>query len=162
MSEVRPGGFLIIIGTFLVGLTLSQLPLPVQFEWVRPEWVPMILIYWVLALPHRVSIGTAWMLGLTLDLLKGSALGLNALALTLIAFLTLLIHQRLRMFPLWKQALMVLVLVGINQLTFHWMQSIAGNVRDSLMFMLPSLVSALLWPCVFVLLRSIRRTFRVT
>ncbi|GGO82819.1 rod shape-determining protein MreD [Marinobacterium nitratireducens] len=162
MSEARPGGFLIIFGTFLVGLVLSQLPLPDTFEWGRPEWVPMILIYWVLALPHRVGLGMAWMFGLALDLLKGSPLGLNALSLTLIAFLTLLIHQRLRMFPLWKQALMVMVLVGINQLTFHWMQAIAGNARDSFMFMLPSLVSALLWPWVFVLLRSIRRTFRVT
>ncbi|MFC6669504.1 rod shape-determining protein MreD [Marinobacterium aestuariivivens] len=162
MSEARPGGILIIVGTFLVGLVLSQLPLPGVFEWGRPEWVPMILIYWVLALPHRVGLGMAWMMGLSLDLLKGSTLGLNALALTLIAFLTLLIHQRLRMFPLWKQALMVMVLVGINQLTFHWMQSIAGNPRDSFMFMLPSLVSALVWPWIFVLLRSIRRTFRVT
>lgn len=153
---------MIILGTFLVGLTLSQLPLPDMFEWGRPEWVPMILIYWVMALPHRVGLVSAWVLGLMLDLLTGTTLGLNALALTLIAFLTLLIHQRLRVFPLWKQALMIMVLVGINQLTFHWMQAIVGNARDNFMFMLPSVISALLWPCVFVLLRSIRRTFRVT
>jgi len=162
MSEARSGGTLIIVGTFLIGLMLSQMPLPDMFEWGRPEWVAMVLIYWVMALPQRVGIGSAWVVGLLLDLLKGSVLGVNALALTLVAFMTLLLHQRLRMFPLWQQALMVFVLVGINQLTFHWMQRVTGTAGNSLLFLLPSVVSAVLWPWVFVVLRGIRRTFRVS
>ena len=43
------GGGLIILATFLVGLMLSQIPLPHVIEWARPEWVAMILIYWVMA-----------------------------------------------------------------------------------------------------------------
>ncbi|MCP4597264.1 rod shape-determining protein MreD [Neptuniibacter sp.] len=155
------GGGLIILATFLVGLMLSQIPLPHVIEWARPEWVAMILIYWVMALPHRVGMGMAFSLGLFLDVIKGSVLGLNALSLTIIAFLTLLLHQRLRMFPLVQQAMMVMVLVGINQLLFHWMQGFTGYTGDSLLFLLPCLVSAVLWPWMFVVLRGIRRLFRI-
>ncbi len=161
-SSVAPGGGgFIIFATFLVGLMLSQIPLPYFVEWARPEWVAMILIYWVMALPHRVGMGSAFCLGLMLDVIKGSVLGMNALSLTIIAFLTLLLHQRLRMFPLVQQAMMVMVLVGINQLLFHWLQSFTGYTGDDLIFLLPSLVSALLWPWLFVILRGIRRLFRI-
>ena len=132
-----------------------------MFEWARPEWVALILIYWVMALPHRVGMGTAFFLGLLLDVIKGSVLGLNALSLTIIAFLTLLLHQRLRMFPLAQQALMVMVLVGINQLLFHWMQAITGYTGEALIFLLPSIISGLLWPWLFVVLRGVRRVFRI-
>ena len=145
MNDVQGGG-LIIFATFLAGLVLSQMPLPDLLVWARPEWVVLILIYWVMALPHRVGLGSAFMLGILLDVVRGSVLGLSALSLTLIAFLVGLLYQRLRMFPLWQQSLMVLVLVGINQLLFHWMQSITGTTGDSLLFLLPSLVSALVWP----------------
>jgi rod shape-determining protein MreD len=155
------GGGLIILATFLVGLMLSQIPLPYYLEWARPEWVAMILIYWVMALPHRVGMGVAFFLGLFLDVIKGSVLGLNALSLTIIAFLTLLLHQRLRMFPVVQQALMVMVLVGINQLLFHWMQAFTGYTGDNLIFLLPCLISAVLWPWLFVVLRGIRRLFRI-
>ena len=165
MNEGSPnpssGGGLIIFATFLVGLMLSQIPLPHMVEWARPEWVAMILIYWVMALPHRVGMGVAFLLGLFLDVIKGSVLGLNAMSLTVIAFVTLILHQRLRMFPLIQQSMMVMVLVGINQLLFHWMQSFTGYTGDSLIFLLPCLASAVLWPWLFITLRGLRRIFRI-
>lgn len=161
MVDQHPGGMLIVIGTLIIGFILSQIPLPDMLLWWRPEWVVMIMIYWVMALPHRVGIGSAWLAGLALDVLKGCLLGMNALALTVVAFITLLLHKRLRMYPVWQQALMVLVLVGINQLIFHWIQSLAGSSGRSLIFLQPALISALFWPWLFVALRSVRRTFHV-
>lgn len=159
--QAGSGGGFIILATFLIGLMLSQMPLPQLFEWARPEWVAMILIYWVMALPHRVGMGSAFFLGLLLDVIKGSVLGLNALSLTIIAFITLVLHQRLRMFPVVQQAMMIMVLVGINQLLFHWMQALTGYTGDTLVFLLPSLISGLFWPWLFVLLRGTRRFFRI-
>lgn len=162
MADGRSGGgALIIMATFLLGFVLSQIPLPQIFDWARPEWVAIILIFWVLALPDRVGIGTAFIVGIALDLIKGSALGLNALSLVIIAYLTYMLHQRMLMFPLWQQAFLVLVLVGINQLIFHWMQMMVGSTGESLLFLLPSLVSALLWPWAYIVLNTIRQIFRI-
>ncbi|WP_299200420.1 rod shape-determining protein MreD [uncultured Amphritea sp.] len=162
MNNQGGGGGSIILATFLVGYMLSQMPLPQFAEWFRPEWVAMILIYWVMALPERVGLGTAALVGLGLDLIKGSPMGLNVLSLLIIAYLTLLLYKRLRMFPLVQQAVMVMVLVGINQLIFNWVHSLMGTRSDSLIFLLPAVMSAVLWPWLFIILRGLRRTFRVS
>jgi len=161
MSDTRQGGGFIIFGTFLLGLILTQVPLPDFLVWSRPEWVALVLIYWVMVVPHRVGLASAFAIGILLDLVRGSVLGLNALSLTIISFLVLLLYKRLRMFPLWQQSMMVLVLVGINQLLFYWMQGITGTAVAGLMFLLPSVISALIWPWIYVILHRIRRTFRI-
>lgn len=161
MLSSKRGGGSIILATFLVGYMLSQLPLPQFAEWFRPEWVAMILIYWVMALPERVGLGTAALVGLGLDLIKGSPMGLNVLSLLIITYLTLLLYKRLRMFPLIQQAVIVMMLVGINQLIFNWVHNLMGTRSDSLIFLLPALMSAILWPWLFVILRGLRRAFRV-
>ena len=161
MSEQSQGGSLIIFATFLVGLVLSQIPLPGIMIWARPESVALVLIYWVMVLPHRVGLGSAFMMGVLLDLIRGSVMGLNALSLLIITYLVLLLYKRIRMFPLWQQSMMIMVLVGINQLLFFWMQGITGTSATGLIFLLPSLISAILWPWVYVILHGVRRTFRI-
>ncbi|MCW8887336.1 MAG: rod shape-determining protein MreD [Motiliproteus sp.] len=149
--------------TFLLALMLSTLPMPESLEWGRPQWVALTLIYWVVALPHRVGPWSAWILGLLLDILLGSLLGVHALSLALIAFLVQHLHRRIRMYPLWQQSLLVLLLVGIHQMMQHWAQTVTGSgVSDSLVFLIPSLVSCLLWPWMFVVLRGVRRALRVS
>lgn len=162
MANQTGGGGTIILATFLVGFMLSQLPLPQVAEWFRPEWVVMIMIYWVMALPERVGLGSAAVVGLGLDLIKGSPLGLNVISLLIICYLALLLHKRLRMFPLVQQAMMVMILVAINQMLLNWVHGLMGTRGDSLMFLVPAVMSALLWPWLFVILRGLRRTFRVT
>jgi len=148
---------LIIAASFLVALVLSILPWPVWTEQFRPDWVALVLIYWCMALPTRVGVGTAWSVGLMLDVLYGSMLGENALAKSLIAFLTVRFHLQLRMFPRWQQAVVVLLLVAANNLLVLWIKNLAGQAPSTWSYLTPSIVSMLLWPWLFVILRDIRR-----
>ena len=50
----------------------------------------------------------------------------------------------------------------LNQLVNFWIESIAGLAEWSMWYLLPSVVSALLWPWVFLILRYLRRVFNVT
>ena len=52
----------------------------------------------VVALPDRIGLFSAWIAGFFMDVLEGSLLGLNALALALVAYLALSLYQRMRMF----------------------------------------------------------------
>ncbi|MGB0662934.1 MAG: rod shape-determining protein MreD [Pontibacterium sp.] len=160
--EKGSGGRLIILGTFLLAMVLTQIPLPQGFEWVRPEWVAMTLIYWTLAVPHVIGVKTAFVSGLIMDVVRGSVLGANALALSSMTFMTLLMYRRVRMYPLPQQAVIVALLTGSNQLILHWIQSFIGTTGDSLIFLLPALISGCLWPVMYLTLRRVRRVFRVS
>ena len=104
----------VIALTLIVALWLSILPLPVWTQWARPEWVAMVLIYWVIALPERVGIGVAWSVGLIQDIVEGSLLGQHAFALAVLAYVALISSQRLRMFTPIQQAAVIFVLIGVN------------------------------------------------
>jgi rod shape-determining protein MreD len=152
----------VIIASFLAAYVLAVLPMPQWLLWVRPEWVALVLIYWTIALPHRVGILTGLALGILLDALEGAALGQNAFALVVVALLSLTLYQRLRVFSVLQQAGTVFVLVGINQLVCQWVQNLEGVGNPDLLFLLPAVSSALLWPFVLHTLRSVRRYFMVT
>lgn len=158
MTEAR-GGSLIIFGTFIISLFLSQLPLPDLLRWARPEWVLLFLVYWVMRAPSRVGLFYAFGLGLLLDLAHGGVTGLNALSLTLVAFLAQLLYRRMRMFPLPQQGIIIALLTGLNQLLHYWMQGLTGTHGDSLLFLLPAVFSGLFWPLIFVFLDRLARTF---
>lgn len=157
MSVQRPRNGWVIWLSLVLALLLGVAPLPTFMEIGRPLWVALFLSYWVLYLPHRVGMTTAWVLGLLQDVLYGSLLGQNALILTLIIFLVLSLHQRLRMFPLWQQSLVLLVVYGIAQLVQLWLNALTGNRPPTLAFILPALVSALLWPWVAAILRGLQQ-----
>jgi len=155
-------GYGVILLTFLIAFTLAVLPLPQWLLWGRPEWVALTLIYWTIALPNRVGIATALILGVLLDGVEGALLGQNAFALVVVALLALVLYQRLRVYGLWQQAAVVFVLVGINQLICQWVQNLQGVGARSLLFLLPALSSALLWPVVLHVLRGLRRRYQVS
>ncbi|PCJ16160.1 MAG: rod shape-determining protein MreD [Gammaproteobacteria bacterium] len=162
MSNQGPTGTWVIVFSFCVAYFLALLPFPHWAEWGRPEWVALVLLYWVIALPHRVGVMTGWMVGLGVDVMEGSVLGLNALSLAVMAYLAILLHRRLRVFPAWQQALAVLVLVGLSQLMVRVISNLVGGMPSTMWYWVPSIVSAFLWPWLLVILRFIRRRFVVT
>ena len=152
---------LAIIFSILVALLLSVMPMPEPISLARPMWLAMVLAYWVMALPHRVGLLTAWLAGLVSDVLFGQLFGQNALVMTLVVWMVVLLYQRIRRFPLWQQSLVMLPVFGIAQMVMLWLNSLSGNRPPTLLFLLPAVVSTVLWPWVFSLLRGVRRRFHV-
>jgi len=155
-------GIEVIIFSFIAALALTVFPLPDWLAVARPEWVTLVLIYWCMALPNRVGVISAWTIGLMLDVLRVGLLGQNALALCIIAYITLKLYQRLRVFPLWQQALSVFVLVSLSQMLSLWVKGITGQPIDLMTYWLPSFSSMIAWPLVFITLRALRRKFKVS
>jgi len=154
------GGFVIII-TFVVALTLMMMPMPEWAEAARPQWLIMAVIYWCIALPDRVGVIIAWMMGLVLDVATGSLLGQNALGFAIVAFLAIKLHLRIRLFPVWQQALSVLILITLYQIIILWVKGFTGQSAQSWSYWSASVTSMVLWPFVFTLLRGVRRFYRV-
>ncbi len=159
VSYSRNGWFVWL--TLLVGLLLSVAPMPPFMEIGRPLWLGLLIGYWSLAAPQRIGMTRVWLLGLAADVLYGTPLGQNALVLALLAFMLMSLHQRLRFFRVWQQSLVLLVLFGLVQLVQLWLNTLTGNRPPTLLFLFPALVSALLWPWVYVIMRWVSRRLHV-
>ncbi len=160
MFRERGGGW-IIPGSLLLALMLTAVPLPGWALAWRPAWAAMVLIYWCMAVPDRVGIGAGWVLGLLVDVLKGTLLGQNAAAFAVIAYITVRNHRRVRVFPLVQQALYVGLMVAIIAVLTLWVRGVAGLPAQPSVYWLPVLTSALLWPWLFIILRDARRKARL-
>ncbi|MGB5177691.1 MAG: rod shape-determining protein MreD, partial [Gammaproteobacteria bacterium] len=99
--------------------------------------------------------------GLMVDLLTGTLLGQHALSLTVVAYITLKFHLRLRLVPVWQQSLTVLVLLVLHQLLALWISRIIGRPGAPWFFWMPSVLGMIIWPLVYATLRGMRRGFRV-
>lgn len=161
MRSGQSQGTPIIILSFIIALMLTMIPLPAWSQELRPHWVLMVLVYWSMALPARIGVGIAWVLGLLLDVTYDALLGQHALALALVVFLTQHLHQRLRVFPVWQQAIVILVFCVIYDMINLWIKGISGHAPSVLMYVLPSFTTALFWPAVFLVLRHARRFYHV-
>lgn len=159
--EKRQGGKAIIV-SFIVALMLTAMPLPDWASNWRPAWVAMVLVYWCMALPHRVGIGIGWSMGILLDVLQGTLFGQNAIGLAILAYFTVKSHQRIRMFPLMQQAILICLLVLVYLLINLWVRGIMGVPPQSWTFWMPAFTSMLLWPWLFIILRDIRRRYHVS
>lgn len=161
MSMVHHRGGWVILLTFFIALALSVVPMPSWAEAARPEWALLVLIYWCIALPERVGVIAAWLVGLLQDALQGTLLGQHALAYALVAFVVVQLHQRMRLLPVWQQALSVLVVLLLSRLVLLWVNAIIDRPAADAAYWLSALIGTLLWPWMFFFLRETRRYFRV-
>lgn len=148
--EIRASGDQLgpVIVSLLLAAVLAVVPVPEWATGLRPAWVPLVLIYWVIAMPHRIGVMTGWTVGLLLDALTGAVLGQNALGLALIAYIAYVLHLRIRVFPVWQQCLGILVLVGFYQLVSIMVMRAVQITPWTFWYWASVLVSALAWPLV--------------
>lgn len=155
-------GIWVVWLTLAVALLLSVIPYPYWLAWARPLWVGLVLIYWVIALPHRVGIFYAWTVGLLLDGIQGGPVGQNAISLVAVSYFCLLLFQRVRLYGPVQQALLVMILLGLGQLVHHLLLLATAERPPALwLSLLPALVSGVLWPWVMATLRWLRRAFHI-
>ena len=138
----------ILLFTFLVALLLSILPLPYQLKWLMPNWLALVLIYWIIFIPKLVGVFFTFILGIFIDLLLGNLLGTTSLYLIPVAFFADLLCYRFRSFNIWQQFLMITVLIGISQLIRFWIQIYIHHPPNSIMYWISVPISTLTWPLV--------------
>ncbi|KGJ98949.1 rod shape-determining protein MreD [Thalassotalea sp. ND16A] len=151
----------VILFTLVISLILTIMPLPIGVDAFRPNWALLVVAYWSIALPNRVNVLFAWMIGFIIDVLLGSVLGINAFATALVVYVSANNYQKIRNFSLWQQSFIIGLLVALYHLIIFWLQRFIFDVDFSISYLKPVLTSAIIWPVVFLLLRKIRRQFKV-
>ena len=161
MKKSKANGGNIIFLSFIAAFILSMIPLPQILQAVRPEFVLIVLIYWNIALPNRIGVGIGWIAGLVFDVSSDALLGQHALTFALIAYLAIKLHQRIRVFPVWQQALTIFVLIMFQGTINLWIMGMLGDAPSISVFMLPAISTALFWPVGYFLMRQLRRYYQI-
>lgn len=151
----------IILFTLLIALMASIMPMPLSVDAFRPDWVLIVLMYWCMALPGRVNIITAWVMGFIMDVLLGSVLGVHAAAMAISIYIVVGNHQKIRNFSIWQQALIIGVLAALYHLVVFWLQRFLIDVVFLPNYLYPVITTIVLWPWLFYLLRKVRRSFSI-
>ncbi|QHJ12544.1 Rod shape-determining protein MreD [Paraglaciecola mesophila] len=148
--------------SIIVALVLQIMPMPSIVEQYRPDWVFLVLGYWTLALPERVNVGVAFIVGLVLDLLLGTSIGVHSFAMSLSVFVLAANYQRLRNYSVWQQAIVIGILCALYNLVVFWLMHLLTDIYFMLTYMWPVITSMVIWPWIFWLLRRVRRQFRLS
>ena len=84
----HPTGLLLsaIVLSFIAASSLSVYPLSQYMATLRPMFMIMVLIFWLLFQPRYVGVFAAFTIGLIADLLTDSRLGQQAFAAVIVAF----------------------------------------------------------------------------
>jgi rod shape-determining protein MreD len=145
---MRPVGLRDIYFSLIVAFTLYLLPWAGFGLMLRPDFVLLVLLYWLIRAPHLCNVGTAWMLGLLVDLASGSLFGQYALTYAFTAFVALSYQRRLVLFNEWQQAGYVLLLLLLTQITLLILKLFGGSDLPGWGYFLPSISGVLLWQVV--------------
>jgi rod shape-determining protein MreD len=149
-----------VVVSMVVALMLTIAPMPEALEPFRPNWVVLTLIYWAISYPHSYSVGTAWLAGLVLDVAQGTLLGQNALALSVVSYVTLKFYLQLRQFPLLQLMATVFAILALYQFILFWVNGVAGINAPADVYWGPVVSGTLLWPVVSAALVGIRQQVR--
>ena len=148
--------------TIVAALVLSILPLPIFMSEIWPACLLVVVVYWIMALPQSIGLWTAWLCGLSLDVLQDTLLGEHALGFLFVAILVRLFYRQLRMYSRLQQSIIIFVIILGFQSLMAFINALAGRGPQVFLFWLVPFSSMLLWPLLFVILRDYRRRFVIS
>jgi rod shape-determining protein MreD len=157
LRPVRPW---FIVLTLVCALAANLLPLSGVALALRPDFVALVLLYWCIQEPRYVGVGIAWGIGLLMDVGDATLFGQHALAYALLAYAAEYFRRRVLRFPLWQQAALVAVLLGLCAGLVLLVRFVGGAPPPRWTYAAPPLVGALLWPAVTLVLQWPQRPQR--
>lgn len=135
----------LLISAF-VALLLTVLPLPPWLDVLRPAFLVLAVLYWSINAPRTGGIALGFFAGLALDVFQGPVLGEHALALTLVSYIAVREHQRIRSKPAIQQALIVFAALIVYEIVLFTIDGWTGRAVTTPLRWVHTLSGALIWP----------------
>ncbi len=112
---------------------------------IRPDFLLLVIIFWLIRAPSVCNVGTAWFAGLLMDLATGGIFGQYALAYTMTAFFAVMYQRRLVLFSGTQQLAYLTLLLLTSQISLLILKIFAGMQFIGWAYFLPSVSGVLLW-----------------
>lgn len=153
----RSQPLVLVLVSFTLAFILLMFPVPSALRWAKPDFVLLVMIYWLMRTPESFGIVSAWVLGLILDGISGNLLGQHALSFSCIAYFLLLLRQHVRMLDPLRQALLVFLLLVLDAIVADWINMVARGGDYHFLLLMSAVTGALLWPLLSAWLNRYQR-----
>ncbi len=150
---LRPASPWFVLFTILVALGANLMPLSGTAMVLRPDFLALALLYWCIQEPRLVGVGIAWFVGLVMDVGDATVFGQHALAYAVLAYAADYFRRRVLRFPLWQQAVQVVVLLLLCDGLVALVRIVGGAPPPTWRYAVSPFVGALLWPVISLVLQ---------
>ena len=135
-----------------IALFLSVLPLPGWLDVVRPAFLVLAVLYFSITAPRAGGLALGFLAGVALDVFQGAILGQHALALTLVTYIAVREHQKIRSKPAFQQSLIVFFALVAYEFVVFAIDGWTGHPLTNPLRWVHTLTGALIWPIAIALL----------
>lgn len=160
MTRIFRWWFFLLMGFYLCDI-LTVMPLPEEYQWYRPQWFLMFVLFCQLRLPNSFNPWYAWFAGLLMDCLVGTRLGEHALIFSVLSYLAAVMRPRFMQRPLWQQIEKVFLFVCLGQILILWFHALAGQNPHTLFYWMGTITSCVMWPLWVMVLQSLTQVFQL-
>lgn len=154
---MRPVSLVAIIVTLLIALLCQLFPWVGQGLILRPDFMLVVILYWLLRAPHICNVGSAWFAGILVDLATGSLLGQHALSFSLVAYIGLSYQRRLVLFNPLQLAGFLLSLLVFQRTLLLFLKLFEGNDYPGWSYFLPVFSGLILWQIMILIFGTLTR-----
>ncbi len=148
--------------SILFGLILELISLSNYLEPFRPHFLLMIVLFWLYTTKKQFSIGSAWTVGLIMDIALFYPIGLNALAFAITAYITKRNKKWLSKLTLTEISTAFAAFYILQIFLSLLVNSMIGQTNGFNFWIFGSVVtSVLIWPLVCVLLSDLCTLLKV-
>ena len=134
-----------LIISFIGALLLTAIPAPAPFYFFMPDWVGLVLIFWILQRPYTVRFLAIFLMGVCCDILMGAPLGLHPFAYLCGLFPAIRWRNEFLDQSDFIQPFLVFGMLMTARVAMLGAWLVVSQTMVSIWFFLPPVIAALLW-----------------
>ena len=140
----------------LIALFLVLIPLPDPLLAHNPQWLLLVVFYYLIFAPEKTGLVYAWFWGLLLDVALNTYLGTHALLFTLTAFMVRSLRHRIAVSAPLLQALYIAGISFVYLSASLWLSVGIHDLETTLTHLSRAISNLAAWPLLYFLLRFLR------
>ena len=152
----KNNSLLLLTKITIIALIVGAISLPSVLEIVSPFWMLIFFIYWIIYTDNKEIYRFALILGLLTDILQGSILGQNALALLISSAFIFNVKKSFYVSNLTTQQVYIFVASIIYLIALILTHISIQGFDFSWLILLSPFTGAIVWPVVRLLLAKLK------
>lgn len=160
-TEVARSSYIIFFPLLFLVLMLEIVHLPAAVAPFRPDFMALLLIYFAINDPLRISVGIAWITGFLLDLLTGAPMGINGLAMAFQVWVVVSQFRHFSQFSVWQQMCIIGIINFLVHLCVSWIENLIGQAVSPSNYSYQTLSTIVFWPIVLLICEILWGLFNI-